>query len=91
MRRDSAAERGDLRILLLEAAELILDTLESVRFGALCCGLVGGGLGRSIGTGGAVWLETGGDVLGERRRVEGVLRLVCEGGEEAWDGHCAYW
>ena len=91
MRRDCAAQRADLRILLLEAAELVLDALEGVRFGALCCGLVGRGLGCSIGAGGAVWLETGGDVLGERRRVERVLRLVCKGGEETWDGHCAYW
>jgi hypothetical protein len=45
---------------------------------------VGGGLGARVR---AVGTVVGGEVGSERGRADGGLGLVCDRGEEAWDGH----
>lgn len=79
-------KEANIRILLLECAELILERLESMRFGStLRSSLICSGLWGSIR---ASWTSDGtGEMCSEGGGMEGSLSLACKGREERRDGH----
>jgi hypothetical protein len=83
--RGNGQSGAGVRILLAEGAELVGDVLEGIGLVAsLGSGGIGGGLVARVGAVGAV---VGGEMGGERGSADGGLGLVCNGGEEAGDGH----